>query len=82
MTTPTTPRAGQPATGATVSVLPRVFKYQSATFPDPNPTWSVERVREMLALQYPELASAVVEGPTVRDGKREFSFRRSLGTKS
>lgn len=61
--------------------LTRVFKHGSAELPDPNPTLRAEDVRDIHAIQYPELATAAIEGPVVREGKRIFTYSTKVGTK-
>ena len=41
----------------------REFSFQGLKLPDPNPQMSVEDVRGVLALQYPEIATAAITGP-------------------
>lgn len=48
----------------------RVFSYGSVALDDPNPSWSVQRVREFYAGLYPDLIGAVIKGPK-RDGETE-----------
>ena len=47
-----------------VEALTRVFIYNGVKLPDPGPNLSVEQVRDMYVATYPELATAVVEGPS------------------
>ena len=39
------------------------FSFQGLKFPDPDPKMSVEDVRGILAMQYPEIATAAISGP-------------------
>jgi PRTRC genetic system protein C len=41
----------------------REFSFQGLKLPDLNPQMSVEDVRGVLALQYPEIATAAITGP-------------------
>lgn len=59
----------------------RVFKYGATTLPDPMPHGTPEQVKMMLCAAYPELASAAIEGPTVKGDKLVFQFMRAVGTK-
>ena len=49
----------------TVEAIRRVFKYNGATLPDPNPKLDINGVRGLYANQYPELASADVSSKIV-----------------
>lgn len=59
----------------------RAFKIGNRLLPDPNPTLSPAQVKDLYAAQYPELASAAVEGPELRDGQQVYTFPRQVGTK-
>ncbi len=62
-------------------VLTRVFKYQSLTLPDPGPDKTPEQVKAMYSGPYPELATAVVEGPQTKGDTSTYTFTRAVGTK-
>jgi len=59
----------------------RSFKFNKRVLPDPNPKLSPLQVRDFYATQYPELASAAVEGPELKNGQQVYSFARQVGTK-
>ena len=59
----------------------RVFKFNGRTYPDPNPRLSPELVKSQLAVADPQLASAVIEGPTYDGDTATYTFTRSVGTK-
>jgi PRTRC genetic system protein C len=61
--------------------LERRFTFNGTILPDPNPDLSVEQVRDMYVIGYPELATAIVEGPSPMDGALEYKFTRSIGPK-
>lgn len=65
-----------------IETLERTFKYNGVTLNDPGAHMTPEQVKEFYSAAYPELATAVVEGPEERNGKLEYSFRRSVGTKA
>ncbi len=48
---------------------------------DPAPGMSPEEVRAHYSQVYPELASASIDGPEIRDGRQVYVFSRSVGTK-
>ncbi len=63
------------------SAIVRTFTYNGVTLADPNPSIEPDAVRQHYATVYPELATGVVEGPTLKAGKHAYSFIRSVGTK-
>ena len=64
-----------------VEKLERVFMFNGAKLPDPNPEFSVEQVRDMYVNTYPELATAAMEGPTPVSGTMQYVFVRAVGAK-
>jgi PRTRC genetic system protein C len=64
-----------------VTRLTRTFTYNGATLPDPDPQMPVDMVKEFYATQYPELATAGVEGPKAEGERIVFNFSRAIGTK-
>ena len=64
-----------------VEKLTREFAFQGVKLPDPNPEFSVEQVRDMYVAQYPELATAAVNGAESRGDKLVYSFIRAVGAK-
>lgn len=64
-----------------VSEVTRRFTYNGAVLADPGPGLSVEQVRDIYSSQYPDLATATVEGPTEKNGVMEYAFKRKVGTK-
>ena len=59
----------------------RSFKVNNRVLPDPNPKLSPAQVKDLYAAQFPELASAAIEGPELRDGKQVYTLARQVGTK-
>ncbi len=69
-----------------VNNLPRVFKVcvgnGEMVLDDPNPNLTPEEVQAHFAALYPEVASAKVEGPILKEDKQEFILRSgSVGVK-
>lgn len=64
-----------------VNAIERRFTYNGAQLPDPGPGLDVEAVRDIYASQYPDIATATVEGPTEKNGVMEYEFKRKVGTK-
>jgi PRTRC genetic system protein C len=61
--------------------LERAFSFNGVELPDPNPAFTVEQVRDMYVATYPELATAVVEGPAPLNGTMRYTFTRAVGAK-
>lgn len=59
----------------------RVFEYNGLKMPDPAPALPVERVRSILAVTYPEIATAAFTGPQMRGGEVVYTIERAVGTK-
>lgn len=64
-----------------VNALERIFSYNGARLPDPNPDFSLEQVRDMYVNSYPELATADVEGPEATNEGLQYKFVRAVGAK-
>lgn len=64
-----------------VEPLSRVFVFNGAKLPDPNPSLTVEQVRDVYINTYPELATAAVEGPSPVNGTMQYTFTRAVGAK-
>ena len=64
-----------------VEKLERVFLFNGVRLPDPNGAFTVEQVRDMYVNTYPELATAVVEGPSPVNGTMQYTFTRAVGAK-
>jgi PRTRC genetic system protein C len=65
-----------------VELLKRTFSYNGVNLVDPDPVMTPEAVRDFYSAMYPEITTAVVEGPEDRNGKLAYSFRKSVGTKA
>jgi PRTRC genetic system protein C len=61
--------------------MTREFFFNGIKLPDPNPTATVEQVREVFALTYPEITTAAVEGPESIGGRLRYTFQRAVGSK-
>jgi PRTRC genetic system protein C len=59
----------------------REFKYNGVALKDPDPSYSLEQVREFYSAIYPEIVNADIEGPTMTGSKTCYEFRRAVGTK-
>jgi PRTRC genetic system protein C len=65
----------------TVTKMTRIFQFSGIRLPDPNETMSVDEVKAFYAAQYPELATAVVNGPEAVGDKMRYTFDRAIGSK-
>ena len=61
--------------------LRREFSFQGLKLPDPNPQMTVEDVRGVLAMQYPEIATAAITGPEAIGDTLKYTFERAVGSK-
>jgi PRTRC genetic system protein C len=59
----------------------RVIKYKDEELVDLNPTQPMDEVRKMHAAIYPELSTAVLNGPVFENGKAIYTAETRLGTK-
>lgn len=64
-----------------VKKLPRTFKYGQIVLDDPGMDISPEKVRMFYAGVYPELSTAVVEGPKTTADAMEYEFVLAAGVK-
>ncbi|WP_031501124.1 PRTRC system protein C [Bryobacter aggregatus] len=64
-----------------ITKMTRLFTFNGIRLPDPNPNMSVEEVKALYSAQYPELATAVVNGPEAVGDKMRYSFERAIGSK-
>ena len=65
----------------TVTKMTRVFQFNGIRLPDPNPEMSVDSVKALYSAQYPELTTAVVNGPEAVGDKMRYTFDRAIGSK-
>ena len=63
------------------SPLVREFYYNGSCIPDPNPSLSVDQVRDFLTPMYPEIATASVSGPEDAGTATRYTFARAIGSK-
>jgi PRTRC genetic system protein C len=65
----------------TVTKMTRVFQFNGIRLPDPNPEMSVDNVKALYSAEYPELTTAVVNGPEAVGDKMRYTFDRAIGSK-
>lgn len=63
------------------TVLTRKFSYNGLTLADPAPGKDPDQIRVFYATQFPELLTAVVEGPSTKNGVATYTFQRAVGSK-
>ena len=59
----------------------RSFRFNKRVLPDPNPRLTPAQVKDLYAAQFPELASAAIEGPEIKHRQQVYGFTRQVGTK-
>jgi len=59
----------------------RTFIYDGRTQPDPDPSLSPEKVKELMSAFYPELANAEIREHKAKDGSSSFEFIKKIGVK-
>ena len=65
----------------TITPVTREFTYNGLKLPDPNPKLSADEVKAVYAAQYPELATAAINGPEAVGDKLRYDFVRAIGSK-
>ena len=65
----------------TITKMTRLFQFNGIRLPDPHPNMPVDEVKALYAAQYPELATAVVNGPEAVGDKMRYTFERAIGSK-
>ncbi len=65
----------------TITKMTRLFQFKGIRLPDPNPNMQVDEVKALYATQYPELATAFVNGPEAVGDKMRYTFERAIGSK-
>ena len=69
----------------TVTSLERVFMFKNGsaeiTLQDPNPDMSPNEAMEFYSNTYPELTTATVHGPEIKNDRIVYSFKTTIGTK-
>lgn len=66
---------------ADITSIPRIFKFENAEFPDPDPNMSPEQVKQFYSVEHPELTTGTVIGPTYKDNQAIFTLSTSYKPK-
>lgn len=61
--------------------LARVFKFNGATFKDPDPKMTPLEVRDLLSAIHPDLTTAEVSEPSMENGRLVYQFVTAVRTK-
>lgn len=65
--------------------MSRTFKFKKGTeyvtLQGPDPNLSPDVVMSYYSNFYPELTTATVHGPVIRDDRTEYEFKTTIGTK-
>jgi PRTRC genetic system protein C len=64
-----------------VFIIKRKSEDDNIKLDDPNPNMSEHEVQRFYSSQYPELTSATVVGPSMKDGNAVYSFETIIGDK-
>ena len=69
----------------TISGIERTFTFkkgsETITLTDPNPSDSPDAVMNYYSNMYPELTTATVHGPAIKEDKSVYEFKTTIGTK-
>jgi PRTRC genetic system protein C len=64
-----------------VTTAVREFSYMGLKLPDINTSMSPEEIKSAYSTQYPELATAAINGPEAVGDKLRYEFVKAIGTK-
>ena len=59
----------------------RRFEFNGVLLPDPNSSLDLSKVKEILALTHPEIATSEITGPISKNGTLVFRVERAVGSK-
>lgn len=64
-----------------IKKLKRKFSFNGADLPDPGEAFTPEEVKDLYSNQYPDISTAIVNEPTIKDDVATYTFTRNVGTK-
>jgi PRTRC genetic system protein C len=64
-----------------IKVLKRTFTFNGVTLTDPGAEFTPEEVRDVHSAQFPDISTAIIEGPVHSNDSVEYKFVRNVGTK-
>lgn len=59
----------------------RTFTFNGVSLVDPGVDFSPEEIRDLYSAQYPDIITAVIEGPAVEGATLNYKFIRNVGSK-
>lgn len=65
----------------TIAKIKRVFRYEGTELPDPAPGSKPDKCLELLAVSYPALNNAALDGPSFEGGKEIWQVKVEAGKK-
>ena len=65
----------------TITPASRIFSYAGISLPDLDRNMPPEETKAAYSMQYPELATAAIQGPEAIGDKLRYEFVRSVGAK-
>ena len=65
----------------TITPASRIFSYAGISLPDLDRNMPPEEIKAAYSMQYPELATAAIQGPEAIGDKLRYEFVRSVGAK-
>jgi len=65
----------------TITPATRIFSYAGISLPDLDKNMGPEEIKAAYSMQYPELATAAINGPEAVGDKLRYEFVRSVGAK-
>jgi PRTRC genetic system protein C len=64
-----------------IATVIREFVYNGLNLVDPGAAFTPDQVRDLYTAQYPELTTAAVDGPQIKDTVMRYTFVRAAGAK-
>ena len=66
----------------TITPASRIFSYAGISLPDLDRNMGPEEIKAAYSLQYPDLATAAINGPEAVGDKLRYEFDRAIGAKA
>lgn len=64
-----------------IKEMPRKVMYNDMEMRDPGPDFSIEEIKEMYTAEYPELGTALIDGPVQHEDHMAYTFVLNTGSK-
>jgi len=65
----------------TIKPILRKFKLGMQLLDDPAPGQPIDTAIQILSIAHPEISTASMNEPLIKDGAQVYNFERSIGTK-